>query len=216
MVQSTPLPTNLPEPYRPVKTIRERIDEASTAQKVAFCIGVAIVGAFIILFFVFERQIFECMFSLWFLSLLLSRRMSWISIQGWHSLSILISNIVLEPAVSFIRKSDAGIAVLSSIMAATCIFPLLGVFLFVILRQWFGHPSRYLQYERPNANTGLHFLLIRIRRCVHDLWIHLWHSKRVRELNLAWGSRTIDTNPYSIVANLTSGQLLFVDSCQRS
>ncbi|KAF9123452.1 Tlg2-vesicle protein, partial [Linnemannia schmuckeri] len=34
--------------------------------------------------------------------------------------------LVLEPAVSYIRTSNAGIAVLSSIMAATCIFPLLG------------------------------------------------------------------------------------------
>jgi hypothetical protein len=61
MAQSPPPPS---EPYRPVKTIRERINEASTAQKVAFGVGAAIVGAFIIVFFVFERQIFECKFSI--------------------------------------------------------------------------------------------------------------------------------------------------------
>ncbi|KAF9359278.1 Tlg2-vesicle protein [Mortierella sp. NVP85] len=33
---------------------------------------------------------------------------------------------MLEPAVNFIRNSDAGMAVLSAIMAATCIFPLFG------------------------------------------------------------------------------------------
>ncbi|KAF9307594.1 Tlg2-vesicle protein [Linnemannia elongata] len=88
----SPQPPPLSQPYRQVKTIRERIEEASTAQKVAFGVGVAIVGAFIVVFFVFERQIFE----------------------------------FLEPAVSYIRTSSAGIAVLSSIMAATCIFPLIG------------------------------------------------------------------------------------------
>ncbi|CAO3569802.1 unnamed protein product [Mortierella alpina] len=33
---------------------------------------------------------------------------------------------MLEPAVNYIRKSDAGIAILASIMFATCIFPLFG------------------------------------------------------------------------------------------
>ncbi|KAF9940075.1 Tlg2-vesicle protein [Modicella reniformis] len=33
---------------------------------------------------------------------------------------------LLEPAVNFVRNSDAGIAVLAAIMSATCIFPLFG------------------------------------------------------------------------------------------
>ncbi|KAF9986081.1 Tlg2-vesicle protein [Mortierella antarctica] len=36
------------------------------------------------------------------------------------------TSIILEPAVNYIRKSDAGIAILASIMFATCIFPLFG------------------------------------------------------------------------------------------
>ncbi|KAK3842463.1 MAG: snare associated Golgi protein-domain-containing protein [Linnemannia gamsii] len=90
----SPLPPPPPPSYptRPIKTIRERIEDASTKQKVAFCVGAGIVLAFIIVFFVFERQVFE----------------------------------LIEPAVSYIRTSSAGMWVLASIMAATCIFPLLG------------------------------------------------------------------------------------------
>ncbi|KAF9916186.1 hypothetical protein FBU30_001513, partial [Linnemannia zychae] len=85
-------PQSPPQSNRPIKTIRERIENASTTQKVSFGFGAAVVVAFVVVFFVFERQIFE----------------------------------FLEPAVTYIRQSNAGIAVLAAIMAATCIFPLLG------------------------------------------------------------------------------------------
>ncbi|KAF9121075.1 Tlg2-vesicle protein [Mortierella sp. 14UC] len=42
------------------------------------------------------------------------------------TLNIFSPFVVIEPAVSYIRASSAGIWVLASIMAATCIFPLLG------------------------------------------------------------------------------------------
>ncbi|KAF9103993.1 Tlg2-vesicle protein [Mortierella sp. AM989] len=79
-------------------TIRERLQAMSTIQKIVLVLITMILAAFIIVFFAYEKQVFE----------------------------------LLEPAVDYVRKSSAGIAVLAAIMAATCIFPLFGKYYFVV------------------------------------------------------------------------------------
>ncbi|KAF9948839.1 Tlg2-vesicle protein [Mortierella alpina] len=71
---------------RQLPTLQERLQRTSTSERIGLVIGILIVVASLVVFFLFERQ----------------------------------------PAVNYIRKSDAGIAILASIMFATCIFPLFG------------------------------------------------------------------------------------------
>ncbi|KAG0308812.1 Tlg2-vesicle protein [Dissophora globulifera] len=77
---------------RTVRTLKERLKDMTVLQRITLALVILLVIAFIVVFFAFEKQIFE----------------------------------LLEPAVTFVRQSSAGMVVLAAIMAATCIFPLFG------------------------------------------------------------------------------------------
>ncbi|GJJ77667.1 hypothetical protein EMPS_10026 [Entomortierella parvispora] len=96
---------------RTLPTVKERFQNASTSSKIALVVAALVVLAFVIVFFTFERQIFE-----------------WI-----------------EPAVSFIRNSNAGMVIMASIMFATCIFPLFGYgVISMVCGYIYGFPKGFL------------------------------------------------------------------------
>ncbi|KAF9944928.1 Tlg2-vesicle protein [Mortierella alpina] len=78
---------------RQLPTLQERLQRTSISERIGLVIGILIVAAFIVVFFISACA---------------------------------QPTTVLEPVVNYIRKSDAGIAILASIMFATCIFPLFG------------------------------------------------------------------------------------------